>query len=257
MKNRKDWVAEMIGKEDWEAAYRRLTTEGRERLGPPPTFEEAESLSRGELPDAEAERVRALLSVYPDLLRVLTEPVPANAENVLKDAELEADLVALRGRMRGVVREEPRPSIPFPIQGRSFPWVAIAAGVLLAVAVGVFLQRTTSGTRQVVTLALYPETMRRGAAGPPAITLWQREDYDLQLVYDSGRPDGDYDLELLDATTDPPRRVWLRDVSKRPDGTFTVRLSTEAMAPGLYRLVLHGADGTAGPVARYTIRLSR
>ena len=62
----------------------------------------------------------------------------------------------------------------------------------------------------------------------------------------------------LDLATAPPRRVWLREkVVQQPDGSFPVRLSTDDLDPGLYRLVLYGADGTVEYLAEYTIRLKK
>jgi len=63
----------MISKEDWDDVYRKLIADGRNRVEGPPTFEEVEALSRGDLTEEAAERVREALSCYPDLLRVFTE----------------------------------------------------------------------------------------------------------------------------------------------------------------------------------------
>src|SRR5262249_33149361 len=106
--NWKDRVVVMIRKEDWDAAYREQIAGGQKRVGPPPTFEQVEALSRGELPEPEAERVRETLSYYPDLLRVLTEPFPSVADAVLTDQEIEADLARIRERARQRNRPSPR-----------------------------------------------------------------------------------------------------------------------------------------------------
>src|SRR6185369_3281348 len=101
----------MIRKEDWDALYRDHVAAGQRRIEPP-TFEEVEKLSRGELSDEEAERVRESLSFYPDLLRTLAEPFPAD-DVALSEHELAASLAKIRGRAR-------RPA--------AAPWIAVAAG---------------------------------------------------------------------------------------------------------------------------------
>lgn len=63
----------MITKTDWDAALDAWVEDERERLGGPPTHEEVVAYLRGELPPAEAARVRALLVYYPELTPLLTE----------------------------------------------------------------------------------------------------------------------------------------------------------------------------------------
>jgi len=250
-------MAAMIRKEDWDAVYRRQLADGQKRLGPPPTFDEVEALSSGRLPEEEAERLRELLSYYPDMLRVLTEPFPDTSDDVLSDEELKADLDKLRERIR---TSAPSP-LAFPQKPsprRAFP---LAAGIIIAIALGgVGVWRMTSHPRGVVTQVLYPERDRgTGARGAPSATpahLSKDADYLLEPVYDSPRAYREYRLELLDLGTTPPRRVWLREkVTQQRDGTYPVRLSTGNLDPGLYRLVLYGVDGTVVDLAEYTIRL--
>jgi hypothetical protein len=247
----------MIRKEDWDTVYRRQLADGQKRLGPPPTFEEVEALSSGRLPEEEAERLRELLSYYPDLLRVLTEPFPDSGDGVLSDDEIKADLDKIRERIRSTAP----PPLAFPQKEspqRAFP---LAAGIIIAIALaGVGVWRMTSHPRGVVTQVLYPARDRGiGARGVPSATpahLSKDIDYLLEPVYDSPRAYREYRLELLDLGTTPPRRVWLREnVTQQRDGTYPVRLSTDKLDPGLYRLVLYGVDGTVDDLADYTIRL--
>ncbi len=246
----------MIRKQDWDAAYRRHLAHGQRRLGPPPSFEEVEALSRGQLSEEEAERIRELLSYYPDMLRILTEPFPDSSDGVLSEQELTADLAKIRGRIRSnappplaFARKEPR---------RVF---ALAAGIVIAIALaGAGVWRLTSNPRGVVSQVLYPERDRGiGARGVPSATptrLTKDNDYLLEPVFDSPRQYRGYRLELLDLGSTPPRRVWLREnVTQQRDGTFPVRLSTGELDPGLYRLVLYGVDDTVDDLAGYTIRL--
>jgi hypothetical protein len=69
----------MITKNDWDAALDAWVTEERERLGGPPTPEEVVAYTRGELADAEAARVRALLVYYPELTSLLLDDADAPA----------------------------------------------------------------------------------------------------------------------------------------------------------------------------------
>lgn len=247
----------MITKEQWDAIYREEIADGQKRLGPPPTFEEVEALSRGELSDAEAQRVRELLSYYPDLLRVFTEPLPANAEGVLTDEELASDLSRIRSRLRDgqvSVRKTAR-------KDPAWRMLAIAAGVVIAVTLGsIGVWRKTTQQRPLLTVFVYPEASRgidaRGLPGVTPARISTNADYVLNPVFESRRQYREYRIELLDLTTEPPKRLWLRDhVARQPDSTYPVRLSTKDLEPGLYRLVLYGVDEAVEELAEYTLRL--
>jgi hypothetical protein len=258
VKNRKDWVAVMIRREEWDAAYRGQLADGQKRVGPPPTFEQVEALSRGELPEEEAEHVRELLSYYPDMLRVLTQPFPAAGEGILTDQELAADLAKIREHVRGT---SGLPPIVFPHKKSLRRFLPIAAGVVIAMVLGsLAVWRMTSQPRVLLTQVLYPEGNRGvGARGVPSATpahLSKGADYILKPVFDSRRSYREYRLELLDLSSAPPRVVWLRNnVAQQQDGTYPIRLSTSDLKPGLYRLVLYGVDEGVENLAEYTIRV--
>jgi hypothetical protein len=247
----------MISREEWETVYRDLIADGQ-KLGPPPTFEEVEALSEGRLQEPEAERVRELLSAYPDLLRVVTEPFDLNAEGVLTEGEIAAGLAKIRER----VRPEPAPPLPFEQPRRSPRVFAIAAGVIIAVAIGaIAVRQLTNEPRGEVAQVLYPDATRggvhRGVPNGAPVRLSTDTDYTLQPAFESRRHYGEYQLELLDLASEPPRRVWLREnVARQPDGTYPVRLATDDLEPGLYRLVLFGVGETRDSLAEYTIRLA-
>ena len=243
----------MISKKDWEVAYQRMVEEGRSRLGSPPTFDEVEALTRGELSDEGAERVREILSFYPEMLAVLTEPLPIGATGVLTKSELAADLAKIRAQ---TFLSEP---LPFPEKTRPTRWLAIAAGIAIALTLGMIAIRswTTTEPRALMTQVLYPEEPRRGPTSSTAVRLSKSADYMLQPVYSSERSYREYRLELLDLRVTPPAPVWeRRDVARQPDGTYPIRLSTEALEPGLYRLVLYGVNVRAERLAEYTLRVS-
>ncbi|HYO12484.1 MAG TPA: hypothetical protein VE685_04725 [Thermoanaerobaculia bacterium] len=92
----------MTSKSDWEAAYRELLEEGRQRLGEPPSVEDLLAFSRGRLPEAEAARVREFLSYNPEMARALLEPLPFPEEirpgdpAFLSEEELEQDRQAIQ-----------------------------------------------------------------------------------------------------------------------------------------------------------------
>ena len=61
---------------EWDEALDAWIEDERERLGGPPTPEEVVAYTRGELSDADAERVRALLVYYPELTSLLIPDEP-------------------------------------------------------------------------------------------------------------------------------------------------------------------------------------
>jgi len=246
----------MIRKEDWDAVYRDQIANGQKRLGPPPTFEQVEALSRGQLPEEESEGIRELLSYYPDMMRILTEPFPAADEGGLTDQELRTDLAKILEHVR-----DSAPPLVFAQNQTSRRWFAIAAGVVVTIALGsIAVWRVASHPRAVLTQVLYPERTR-GASAPGTSSatpahLSKDADYVLEPVFDSPRDYREYRIELLDLATTPPRRVWLRNnVAQKRDSTYPVHLSMDNLDPGLYRLVLYGVDGTVDYLADYTIRI--
>jgi hypothetical protein len=93
-----------ITKDDWKAAYALLLAEGRKRLGEPPTVKEVEALFEGRLSDEDADRVRELLSYYPEMARVMTQPWPTEEEaaGILTPEELAEDIAKLRQRVNRI-----------------------------------------------------------------------------------------------------------------------------------------------------------
>jgi hypothetical protein len=70
----------VIEASDWQAVYRELIAEGRRRLGEPPTVEDLDAYSRGELSAEEADRIGELLACYPELLTAVAARFPDSDE---------------------------------------------------------------------------------------------------------------------------------------------------------------------------------
>ncbi len=251
----KDWVGAMISREAWEEATRDLIAEGRGRVGPPPTFEEAEALSLGQLSEAETERVRERLSYYPDMLAILVHPFPEDADGVLTHEELAADLAKIREQIRRV----PEPPITFPRRNFSPRTMALAAGIVIAISIGsIAMWRFSSEPRSISTRVLFPDGVRGGTRGvpeQPRTPLSTKTDYELELLFSADRRSGESHIELYDVSSKTPRLLWTREhVQQQPNGAFHVRLATDDLEPGLYRLVI--TDEKNEKLAEYTLRLS-
>jgi len=254
----KDWAEAMTSKEAWQKATRELIAEERARAGPPPTFEEVDALSRGELSEDQAEDVRERLSYYPDLLAVLAHPFPADTEGVLTGEQLAEDLAKIRQQTRRAA-DAPAP-VAFPQRGLSPRTMALAAGIVIAIAVGSFaVWRSNVEPRAISAKALFPDGVRGGMRGggpeqPPA-QLSAEIDYDLELFLGTANPRGAIRIELYDVSSDPARRLWTRErVQPRANGAFPLQLETANLEPGLYRLVV--ARENEERIAEYTLRLT-
>jgi hypothetical protein len=94
----------MITKHDWDSALDRWIDGERERLGGPPSPEEVIAFTRGELPQRESARVRALLVYYPELTPLLDDAIPPRApELAWRDARLGAIAAAFIIAVLGVL----------------------------------------------------------------------------------------------------------------------------------------------------------
>jgi hypothetical protein len=96
-----------IHESDWRAVYRDLLADRRRELGPPPSNEELLAFSEGRLAPAERVRVQNLLACYPDLAKILAEPLPAleEAAGDLSPRELAQDWAALQARLAALPPE--------------------------------------------------------------------------------------------------------------------------------------------------------
>lgn len=246
----------MISREDWQTARDEMIAEGRQRYEPP-TVEEVEKLFKGELGEAEADRVRNLLTYYPEMARAMTMPFPEEAEGVLTAEETEAGLAEIRRRAKLPPARLPRrrrtPSRP----------LALAAGIAVAVGIaGVAFWRSQLSQHEGVIKILYADGERGGLHRPRGpyeqapIELETKTDYILKPVFRPSHAYREYRLELFDLNAAAPRSVWSRSgVEREADGSYQAELSTKNFPPGRYRLVLYGVDEAPVPLAVYTIRL--
>ncbi|MBV9493529.1 MAG: hypothetical protein JOZ54_04740 [Acidobacteria bacterium] len=237
----------MISKEDWRLAYEQMLEEGRQKFEPP-TVEEVEKLFNGELEGEEAERVRDVLSYYPEIARAMTIPFPEEDDpGVSNVAEMEAGLAEIRRRAR-------------PPRRRQFRVFAYAASIVVLIGMGGLVYQQSQRT-PLTTKILLADGARGGSAGPrgslmqPPIDLYTETRYRLQPVFHPSHAYREYRLDLYDFTAPAPRIAWSGRVQRAPDGSFPFELSTKGYAPGTYRLVLFGVDDAPAKIAVYSIHM--
>jgi hypothetical protein len=242
----------MISKEEWrEALGDRLSEERTQQA--PPAVEEVEDLFSGKLTGEDAERVRYQLSHHPEMIRVMTTAVPADADEALTDAEVAAGMAKVRQRV------DAGPPPPHRRRQR-VQTLAIAASLVLIVGLaGVAYRRWQREPRVLVTKILYADGERgttRGSSLQPPIELNTETDYRLEPVFRPPRAYREYRLELYELVTSPSRVIWSRDgVERQLDGSYEVELSTRGLQPGRYKLVLYGIDDEPSQLATYSLRL--
>ena len=195
-----------MSKNDWDAALDEWVAEERERLGGPPEPEEVVAFLRGELPEADAARVQALLVYYPELTSLLA------------------------GRV-----QSKRPA----------RWLPVAASLLIAVIAVVQLTPSRREPHQPYVMAAKHELrsgMTRGGEtkSPPFILPGDEERYRLAPVLSEPPRDPAYRLELVQLSDESPRRVWISGLMQPP---FEIVVPREFLRDGLYQLNVLGVDG--------------
>jgi hypothetical protein len=230
----------MIKKIDWQTAYHELIAEGRRKLGEPPTLEELEAYSRGDLAGADLARVRRLLVYYPELANALDTPFPLPGDltpgsiESLSDEELARDWAALQEKissppMDGLITPPAvEPAIAPPphlstgkVLRRREPWsrslqvwrLSTVAAALVAVFLGGVLLRTQRELHEALTQPrtdlehrlLLPDGQRGGTAEQPAIPLPAETKYFLLIP------------ALIDEPQFPDYRLQIVAVSETPD----------------------------------------
>lgn len=238
----------MIKKTDWQAAYRDLIAEGRQRLGEPPTAEAVLAYYRHELAEDEAAVIREFLVYYPELARVLEEPFPfpceerPGAAEFLSEEDLGRHWASLRARVQAAnaaavasappfsrqLQHLPAPAVVGAGARRRWSWAreirswqlsAVAAALLAILFGGLYLQAQRELRRQEKELReprfniehrlLLPDGQRGAATQQPPIPLPSEAENFLLIPALINHPQfPDYGLEIQDLSGTPPRPIW-------------------------------------------------
>lgn len=211
----------MSTKSDWEAAAEDFMAAERERLGGPPAPEEVVAYARGELPEADAARVRSLLIYYPELTSVLTEPAP---------------LVEISHR-----RITPASA-----------WAAAASVLfIMSAGLGVQVQRMSHELNEPHVISTHGLRRTQPTRGPRQQPNRLAADEKNSVFVLEDLPEDTRRIELMNGTT----RVWTATVVPHEDEPVQVSVP-RGLAPGTYRLDAYGADDSE-PIATYELVVTR
>ncbi len=222
----------------------------------PPSLQDFLAYAEGDLPEADAARVRELLVAHPDLLRAATMPFPSGDAAPGEDGYLSEHEVARQWK------SFQRSIGAAPADRSSSLWRATAAlAAALAVILGVLLWQSAANERRLTRQLTEPRVAgyqlllpdgQRGPGNAPTLTP-TGDSYLLAAAIIGATPFDRYRLELVDLTTH--RTLWRRDDLARPDSdTFAILLPRETFHPGPFQVVLYGVNGTlAEKLATYTV----
>ncbi|HVR39386.1 MAG TPA: hypothetical protein VMU84_09835 [Thermoanaerobaculia bacterium] len=236
----------MITKSIWQAVVDEMTAADRERLGEPPSFEQASALTRGELSEEQAERVRESLLCYPELARIISEPFPEDDvapgdPGYLSEHEIARRFASLQSQVH-----------PPSARGVQFWPVAIAAAMALVFS-GLWFQFWQ--TRVVKELLLNPDG-ERGIHSPATVAVHD-ESVSLTLAAYDDALFKDYRVEIRDADPEPPRPLWTEHIERSPDRAFRVQVPRELVRTGNFQVAVFGIDrGQEHLLTTYTYRIA-
>lgn len=256
----------MTRNSEWQEANRELMEEARRRLGGPPTEEEMLAFGRGELPEAEEERIRELLVAYPEVARLYGEPFPeaprAGDPDFVPESRVDAGWHALQARL-GIAAGSSLPNGAGPRQARVFSFRHLPTTIAAALALvffGLFVH-AESRARQFAREGALPRvlgaaqelmpTNTRGS-GPPTMLRKDGEAYLLQPRLGGQVRYPAYVLELRHGSD----VIW-ENRSARPDQeeAFQITVPHHFLREGeAYRLDVYGVNGeTREQVAGYDL----
>ncbi|MDQ3279786.1 MAG: hypothetical protein M3Q69_00065 [Acidobacteriota bacterium] len=255
----------MVNTEDWRAAYSDVVARGRERAGDPPTPEELVAWFRGELPESEAERIRELLALYPDLAEALLDDDDGDEPPVLTRDELATDWKRLQARMNAPATLPAPPPLTYRPAAFQWHWATAASLLLTFAFAGLFVHsRSTARAlraqlnepRQNVEHVILLESTSRGPAGAIPVQLQPATQYVVfTFTVDEDRQQDRLTAVMRDLD-DPTRRiVWRGTVARGGDRTYSLEVPRSFLAAQTYEVTLH--DQQPRPVATYTLWLSR
>jgi hypothetical protein len=252
----------MIDKSEWQKANRELMAEERRKLGDPPTAEEMLAYSRGELSEAEDERIQDLLVAYPELARMFAEPFPEEGDPVPQE-QLRAGWSALQRRLGGsepLLHPRAETQRGRWLLHRHVPMTIAAA--LAVIFFGLFVQ-AESRARHHARRADQPRILAapqeldpdgtRGADKTPTMLHKEGDAYLLKprLINRVRHPH--YQLELRDANDTP---IWTNNTAQPDeDDTFQIEIPHPFLRAGEpYALRIVGVNGdTRALVALYDL----
>jgi hypothetical protein len=222
----------MITNDDWNAALDSWVAAERERLGGLPSIDEVVACVRDELPDGEAERVRALLVYYPELTQLLEESMP----------------VEERGEARWHWR---RP-------------MSVAAGVVIALLSGAVVESRWEIAKlhrdpyvHESRHELRPARLRGGALPPPYELPAGEERYLLApMLIAQAEEYRDYRIELVDVAAE--RVIWTTSGVQPVNGVFELSIPRRFLRETSYQLNVYGlAGGEAHALESFRFRVPR
>lgn len=197
----------MITKRDWDNALDTWVEAERERLGGPPSPEDVVAYLSGELPPAEAARVRALLVYYPELTPLLTERI-----------------------------EKPR-VVRKPFALRLYAVAATAVIALLGVN-AIEQRRESARPAVVVSQHELNANLTRSGGGSTYELPAGRERYLITAVPTDPPTEPAYTLEI----TREGRVLWRARGVRPVDDTFVIDVPGAFLKPGSYALNVRAGD---------------
>ena len=239
----------MITKSELQAIHGRITSERRNRLGPPPTDEELFAFMRGELSPADEARVRELLIAYPELARAMAEPFPDEHEAELSEIELAAHWNALQKRIHGDAAQR---------RTRAWQWTSAALAAALVVAfVGLVRFRQESLAPRVASDAqlLLPDGQRGAGDLFPPLTA-QGDSFVLMASLINPPPFPAYRLEIVEADANAHVRWSSPELQRPANDTFQIVVPHAFLAAGKYKIMVYGVNGARQErLASYSLRV--
>jgi hypothetical protein len=243
----------MTTKSDWQAVGHNMTAGQGRQPGDPPTTEEMLAHSRGELSEADAQRVQQWLDANPDMARALTQPFPEDDAkpgdpDYLSEEELSRRWLALQKEIR------PAGNV------RRFPWITALAAAVALVFAGLYVfevQRTRTPELFTIGQELEPVGHRRGrASGARTLDVTQRRN-DIALKLTKPAQYSWYRIEIWPAAGDPQDPLWASEPTQPRAGQLEMILPDRFLRPGVYSIKVLGLDErpNAELVDQYLVRV--
>lgn len=242
----------MITKSDWQSVHQDLVADGRRRVGEPPTADELLAYSRGELSAEEEERMRELLMSYPELVRTLTVPFPAEGAepgdpDYLSEHEFASHWKSLQKKM----------ATPKEVSMLQF-WrtsAVLAAALVLVFGGLLWKARSDLGAPRAgwEEQMLMPEG-QRGGSSVTATLVGTGQFYVVVLTIPDSHLAERFRVEIVD---DAGKPRWSGTLPPRTDDLIlSLSVPRRFLKPGKYQIVLYGVNGaTESRLETYALRV--